>query len=112
MMLPERIDEALDGEAGELSSEPWASAIRLAAGTIQALKRSDVEQLESLARSAGVLQARSICPSAAQLQSLHQGMQLLESVLKETRRNLHVLTICTGRSGEIEYRPGQRIWAD
>lgn len=67
---------------------------RVLAETIDALTHLDADRLESLERSAGVLQGK---PSAENVTVIVTKFKVLGLLLEETRKNLHIFKLLEAR---------------
>ncbi len=80
---------------------------------IQALGELDAEHLEALTKTAQSFMndlAPSLGPTEAA--EMEAKMQLFSAVLHETRRNLRLFVLASGKSDEFGYKPGRIRWAD
>jgi len=80
---------------------------------IQALGELDAEHLAALTRTAESFMndfAPSLAPAEAA--EMEAKMQLFSAVLNETRRNLRLFVLTSGRPDEFGYKPGRARWVD
>jgi hypothetical protein len=69
---------------------------------IQALGELDAEHLDAF--------APTLSPSEAA--EMEAKMQVFSAVLNETRRNLRLFVLTSGRPDEFGYKPGRTRWVD
>jgi hypothetical protein len=80
---------------------------------IQALGELDAEHLAALTKTAQSFMsdfAPSLSPSEAA--EMEAKMQVFSAVLNETRRNLRLFVLTSGRPDEFGYKPGRTRWVD
>ena len=80
---------------------------------IQALGELDAEHLAALAKTAENF-VNDFAPNLASSEAaeLEAKMQTFSAVLNETRRNLRLFVLASGKTDEFGYKPGRARWVD